>query len=902
MSGRRGKGAGVSGRDRLRGLLRIPLPARQQAAADLREEFELHLALRAEELEAEGLSPEEARAEALRLFGDPERVRRDLLRAATRHVREQRGREAVWNMVRDIRFAARSLLRSPAFTAVAVATLAVGIGANTAIYSVVDAVLLEPLPVPQPERLAMIFEAHGERGPEDRNVVNPANFVDWRARSETFQSMAAVFTMAVTVLRTGEAREVPAQLVHTDFFRVMGVPPHLGRTFAEEEGAGEPESPQGVVLSHGFWREYFGGDPAVVGQSLELVGGRAEVIGVMGPELEFFAPNVAFWMPTDFAWASRSGRFARVVGRLAPGASMEAAESEMVSIMAALATEYPESNTRWSANVVPLDEYVKGDVRPALLVLLGAVGVLLLVTVVNVANLLLVRAASRRTEVAVRASLGAGRVRIVRELLTESLLLSAVGAALGVALAFAVTRVLVTALPAALDVPRLGDATVDAGVLVFAAALAGVTGAVFGLAPALDAFRSDLIGQLREGGRGGGGGQRARRLRSAIVVSEVALSLVLLIGAGLLLRSFLELQRTDLGLEPGNVVTGRVTMQGERYAEDEARITFLRRSIESVGALPEVRAAGAIAWLPLAGGWSGDGFYLPEDPPPTSSSDTRPTEVQAVAGDVFTALGMRLVRGRRFTEADAAGGRDVVIVNEALAEATWPGEDPIGKRMILTWGELIPREVVGVVGDIRQRGVEQEGRPASYLPYAQFPEFGGMTLIVRTTPGSEGVGRQVVRRIQEIDPQMAVADLKDLGEVVSEAIARPRLTSFVVAAFAALALLLAALGIYGVMAYAVSLRRQELGLRQALGARAADVARLVLRDALLLAAIGVAIGAGLAAAGARVLSSQLYQVSARDPAVFLGMPALLVAIALAAAAIPALRAARVRPTLAIRDE
>lgn len=886
---------------RLRRLLRIPLPARQQASADLRAELELHLELRARELEEEGWPPERAREEALRLFGDPERVRREMLRTATRNVREQRGREAVWNMFRDVRYAGRSLLRSPAFTAVAVATLAIGIGANTAMFSVVDAVLLEPLPVPQPDRVAMVYET---REGVPRNPGNPANFVAWRERAESFESMAAMYTIPVTVLSDGDARQVPMQLAHPDLFRVLKVAPRLGRVFAPEEGAASPGEAQVVVLSDGFWREQFGGDPEVIGKPVELVGGRAEVVGVMGPELDFFAPDVAFWMPTDYAWGNRTsmGRFTRVVARLAPGATMGSAQAEMDRIMAGLREEDPDFNSRWEASVVPLDEVVKGDVRPALLVLLGAVGVLLLVTCVNVANLMMVRAASRRTEMAVRASLGAGRGRIIRELLTESLLLSVVGGALGLVVAYLATQVLVTTLPAALDVPRLTEAGVDVGVLAFAALIAVATGVIFGLAPAFDAFRTDLVGQLREGGRGGGGGRRGHRVRSAIVVAQVALSLVLLIGAGLLLRSFVQLQRTDLGLQPENVVTARITMQGERYAEGEARATLLRQVISSVVSLPDVRTAGAIAWLPLTGLWSGHGFYLPGQEKPISS-DLLPTEVQAVAGDAFTALGIPLLRGRTFTEADRPGAPLVVVVNEALAERTWPGENPIGKRLILPWGTDDLLEVVGVVANVRQRGVEQEAAPGLYRPYAQFPAFGSVTLAVRTGGADPGaLAGQLATRVREIDPHMALAQLTTMEDVVADAIARPRLTSFAVAAFAGLALLLAALGIYGVLAYAVSLRNQELGVRQALGARAADVARLVLRDALVLAGIGVAVGVALAAVGTRILAAQLYQVSPRDPAVFLGMPLLLVGIALLAAVIPAIRAARVRPALAVRDE
>ena len=895
----------MKGRGGLRRLLRIPLPAGQQAAAEVRDEFAHHLELRARELEAEGWPAAEARLEALRLFGDGERVGRELARQAARRVREERGREAVWNMVRDLRYAARSLLRSPAFTLVAVATLALGIGANTAIFSVVNTVLLQPLPVPEPERLAMVHEVLDREGSGDRNPGNPANFLDWRDRSRSFQSMAAVYTMPVTILSDGRASEVGMQLAHPDLFAVLGSPPRLGRVFTREEGAGEPGGAPVVVISHAFWRDHFGGDPDVLGRTLELVGGNPQVIGVMGPELAFFAPDVAFWMPTDYAWANRTsmGRFTRVVGRLAPGAGMAAAQAEMESIMAGLREEHPDFNQGWGVNVVALDEQVKGDVRPALLVLLGAVGMLLLVTCVNVANLLLVRGAARRTEVAVRASLGAGRGRIVRELLTESLLLSFVGGAVGVALAYVATTMMVAWIPESLRVPRLDEVSVDLVVLAFGGLIALITGLLFGLAPAADAFRTDLIGQLREGSRGGGGGQRARRLRSAIVVGEVALSLVLLIGAGLLLRSFMELQRTDLGLDPQGVVTGRVTLQGPRYAEGESRVSFASRAVEAVVALPEARAAGAISWLPLSGGWTGHGFYLPGQPKP-AASDMYPTEVQAVEGRIFDALGIPLLRGRRFTSADAAGTPAVVIVNQALAERTWPGEDPVGKRLILPWDGEELLEVVGVVGNVRQRGVEEGGHPGMYRPHAQFPAFRSLSLVVRTAGSADplAVGGQLTTRIQEIDPQIAVADLASMRDIVAEAIARPRLTSFAVGGFAALALLLAALGIYGVLAYSVSLRSQELGIRQALGARSAEVARLVLRDALVLAGIGVVIGGAAAALGARVLAGQLYEVGPRDPMVFLLMVGLILAITLLAAAIPAIRAGRVEPTIAMRGD
>ena len=886
-----------------RRILRVPRPAGQQAAADLDAEIELHLALRAAELEAEGLSPEEARAEALRRFGDLPAVRREMLQETTRRMRATRRREWASDMIRDIRYAARSLVRSPAFTALALVTLALGIGATTAIYSVVDAVLLEPLPVPEPERVAMVWEAHeGEEGSE-HNLVSPANYRDWRERSETFSSLAAIFDLPVTLLADGEAREVVMQLADPALFRVLGVKPRLGRVFSPEEGRAPPGGATVVVLSHGFWMRHFGGDRDVLGREIDLVGGRVEVVGVMGPDLDFFAPDVDFWMPTDFAWGNRTdmGRFIRVVGRLAPGATMGAAEAEMAAISSSLAEGYPAFNAQWSARVVPLDEQVKGDVRPALLVVLAAVGVLLLVTVVNVANLLLVRAASRRTELAVRASLGAGRGRILRELLTESLLLSLTGGLLGAGLAWLATRALVVGMPESLRVPRLDQATVDLDVLGFAALVAILSGAIFGLAPAFHAFRSDLLGLLREGRGSGGGGRSVRRLRVAIVVGEVALSLMLLIGAGLLVRSFGKLRGADLGIQVEDVLTARVTLRGAGYREGEARATFVDRAVESLGALPQVRAAGAISWLPLTGAWTTTGYYLPDRPRP-GPGELPGTEVQAVAGEVLDALGIPLLRGRTFTRADAAGGGRVALVNEAFAEANWPGGDPLGRRVVLPWGadELL-LEVVGVVGDVRQREVAAEGRPGLFVPYRQLPEFASLNLVVRS-PNGGALAPEVRARVQELDPDMAVADLTTMRNVVGEAVARPRLVSLLVASFAVLAALLAALGIYGVLAYAVSLRSHELSIRQALGARARDVAGLVIREALVLVGVGVTLGALASLAAVRVLSSQLYQISPRDPAVFVGMPVIVLVIGALAGAVPALRAARVSPSRSLREE
>jgi predicted permease len=885
-----------------RRLLRVRLSPARQAELDVADELRLHLDLRTEELMAEGMAEEEARREAQRAFGDPERARRELIAPARRRMRRMHAGEWLGDVARDVRHGARSLLRAPAFAAVAVLTLALGIGATTAMFSIVDAVLLEALPFAEPDELAMIFEARDD-DPDARNVVNPGNFNDWRARARSFESMAAIYTFPVTLLTGGEPREVVVQLADPAFFGTLGVRPLLGRVFTAEEAAVAPGAGQVVVVSERFWREQMGSSPNAPGQMLELVGSRVEVIGVMPAELDVIAPDAAFWSPSDYSWGNRQdmGRFITVIGRLADGVTLDAAQREMQAIAADLRREAPDFNARWTTNVVALTEHLSGDVRVMMLVVLGAVAVLLLIACVNVANLLLARAATRRTEIAVRASLGAGRGRIARALMLESMVLALCGGAVGVALAYGATRALVASVPDSLRIARLASVSVDASVLLFALAASLLTGLLFGIAPVVEAFRTNLAGMLREGGRGSGGARRARRTRATLVVAQVAMSLVLLTGAGLLLRSLLELQRTDLGFNPQQVVTGRVTMRGERYSDGAARVAFFDQAIASIAALPAVQSAGMIWWLPLSGGASATNYYLPDRPRPVAGQEPI-TQVQAVQGDVFRALGIPLLQGRAFDARDQAGGARVVIVNRAFAESVWPGESPLGRRVVLPWGEDLDMEVVGVAGDIRHRGVDQPGEPTMFLPHAQFTQFASANLIVRTADAAPGAQREIVERVHDIDPTLAVADVMPMGDVFADAVARPRLTSVLVAVFALLALVLAAVGIYGVVSYTVAQRAREMGVRRALGARTADVAGMVLRDALRLGGAGIGIGVLVALVATRVLESLLYGVRPDDPIVLLGTAALLLGVTVVAALVPAWRAARVSPTEAIRYE
>lgn len=885
-----------------RRLLGIRLSPARQAALDVDEELRLHLELRTEELMSQGMPEKDARREALRAFGDPERARRTLLAPARRHLRRIRVVEWLGDVVRDVRYGARSLLRAPAFAVVAVLTLALGIGATTAMFSVVDAVLLEPLPFPAPEELAMIFEEH-EEAPDENNVVNPGNFLDWRERSRAFESMAAIYTFPITVLSGGDPEEVVAQLADAEFFRTLGVAPTMGRVFTAEEGTVEPGDGQVLIVSEWFWRERLGADPQVIGRMIELVGARLQVVGVMPEAANVVVRDVAFWMPSDYSWGNREdmGRFITVIGRLADGVRTEAAEREMRSIAADLQREHPDFNGRWSATVVPLTEHLAGDVRVMMLVVLGAVGVLLLIACVNVANLLLARAATRQTEIAVRASLGAGRARIARGLMLESLVLAAVGGVLGVGFTYFATRLIVAGVPESLRISRLSEVSVDPSVLAFAAAASLLTGILFGMAPVAEAFRSNLSGGLREGSRGSGGGRRTQRTRAALVVAQVALSLVLLAGAGLLLRSLLELQRTELGFRPDQLVTGRVTLSGDRYGDAEARVGFFEEALRSIAALPSVEAVGMIWWLPLSDGLSATGYFLPEQARP-ASGDMPNTQVQGVQGDIFRALGVPLLRGRLFDERDRADAPRAAIVNRAFAEQSWPGENPIGRRFIMPWNEDLNLEVVGVVGDTRHRGVAEDAEPTVYLPHAQFPQFGSANLMVRASGPAATIERALVERVHAIDPTLAVADVASMREVVADAVARPRLTSLLVALFAAIALVLAAIGIYGIVSYTVAMRAREMGVRRALGARTADVAGMVLRNALRLGGAGVVIGLVAALVATRVLESLLYGVRPGDPLVLAGTSALLLMVTMVAAIVPALRASRVSPSEAIRYE
>jgi putative ABC transport system permease protein len=801
-------------------------------------------------------------------------------------------------LMTDLRHGARLLLRSPGFSMVAVAALAIGIGANTAIFSVVNTLLLQRLPYGDADRLAIVWE---HNVPRDRrnNVVSPGNFIHWREMNRVFEDIAAVgMTFNVTLTGHGDPVEIPFQYVSAAFFPLVGVQPAIGRPFTQEED--RPRS-RVVVISDRLWRTRLNGDPAVLTKGLTLQGESFAVVGVMPPGFSFLDKTVDLWMPVGFPAEARTprGRWLMTVAKLKPGVTFDQAQRDMTRVAGELTTLFPSFNTGWTANVVPLREQLTGDIRPALFVMLGAVAFVLLIACANVANLLLARATSRQRELAVRAALGAGRGRIIRQLLAESLVLAAAGGAAGLMLAWWGLRVLRAVVADRIPIQRLELVGIDGAVLGFTILASLLSGLFFGLIPAFSAAGPGLNDSLKEGGRTGSAA-RGKRARSVFVVVEVALALVLLVGAGLLVRSFARLMDVDAGFETARTVTLRVSLPQRRYGEPEQRVRFFEGLFDRIDRVPGVHSSGAVSFLPLAGLGAATSYEVVGQPPPPLGQEPV-ADVRVITNDYFASMGIPLVRGRLFEEHQPDDARNRVIVNETLARRHWPGEDPIGKRVKISWNDDREDEIVGVVGDVRQAELETEPRATTYWPYARNP-YGSMTLTVR----SAGEPLSVVSAIREIvrdrDPQLALADVKTLDEVVSRSVAERRLMMVLLAIFACAALLLAAVGIYGVIAYSVTQRTQEIGIRLALGAQRSDVLRMVVGQAAGLAGAGIFLGAGGAILLTRFMTDLLFGVRPFDPLTFSAVAAILASVALLASYLPARRATRVDPAIALRAE
>ncbi|HZP48759.1 MAG TPA: ABC transporter permease [Vicinamibacterales bacterium] len=804
------------------------------------------------------------------------------------------------SMLQDVRYALRMCVRAPAFTLIAVLALAIGIGANSAIFTLVDAALIEPLPFKDPERLVAVWEVSARR-PDRANVVAPANYFRWRDRARSVEAFAAFADTRTNLTGSGDPEELVVRNATADYFPILGIAPLAGRTFTAEENA--QETPTAVILSHALWQRRFGGDPAIVGRSIQLNGTPTTIVGVMPPDAQLTFSNSLAGRPPDLwrpwvmpaSWREPRGRFLSVVARLQPGATASRAQTELNAIAASLASEWPEFDTGWTTKVVPVRDELAGDVKPALLLLAGAVGFVLLIACANVANLLLSRAAVRQREIAIRAALGAKRSRVMRQLLTESMVLAIIGGALGLLIAQWGIDAMVALSP--VDLSRVGPIRVSRAVLAFTAAVSFATAIVAGLAPAFESARADVQESLKDGGRQVGGG-RSARLRQIFVVAEIALAAVLLVGAGLLIRSFAALQSVAPGFDARNVLTMRVSLPSQKY-DDPKTLRFFSTAIDRIRPLPGVQAAGLISYLPFAGLGAGTGFTIVGQPPPPPGQGYT-VDVSVCDNGYFDAMRLPLTRGRRFTDREQHERSNVVIVNEELVRRYFPGQDPIGRQLVINMTDPnVPTTIVGVVGDAKFADLRSETRPQSYWPHPQLP-YSAMTLTVRTAGDPLAFAPLVEREIRSLDKDQPVSEVRAMDQWIARSLNRDRFASFLLTIFAGVALWLAGIGIYGVMSYAVSQRTPEIGVRLALGAETRDILALVLGNAARLAALGLAIGIALAAALARVVSGLLYHTHPTDPLTFVAGAAVLALVALAATIAPARRAARIAPVDALR--
>ncbi|MCZ6915710.1 MAG: ABC transporter permease [Gemmatimonadetes bacterium] len=867
----------------------------------IEEEFSFHIEQLVELLMAEGLPRADAEREAARRFGNAQLYRSSCL--AMQVPRRDRGekRERFGAMVRDIRYAWRTLLRAPGFSIVVVITLALGIGANTAIFSVVNGVLMRPLGFAEPDRLAVVWETNPASG-MGVSAASVPTFLDWRTESKSFSSLTAYQWASITLQDPHEAVELQGILASGNYFTTLGVTPMLGRLFQQDD---EVAGARGTVavISHRLWRERFGGDPDIIGRTLTLDGSPLAVIGVMPPT--HLAPSTAsdVWIPTGFQAANVVNRGLRVMlvaGRLTPDATLEQADAEIRTIAERIADTYPTSARGWSAKVVPMREQLVGGVQPSLIVAFASVGVLLLVACVNIANLLLARAATREREFALRTALGAGRGRIAGQLLTESLILAVAGGVVGVGVAFAAHRLILALEPGVL--PRVGDIQLDPLVLAFALGLSILTGLLFGLAPALHGIGVDLHSTFKGSGIKGNRRSPGQRLRPMLVAGQLALTLVLLSGAGLLGRTFLALRRVDPGFDTAGVVAARMFLDARRYTSSGQVRLYYRTLLERVRAIPAVSAAGVTSSLPMDPvAVNFDLPYRTEATAGVSMGEVPQADFRFVSAGYFEAMGIQLMAGRTFTDHDVVAAPLVIMVNKRMAEENWPGVDAVGQRLETVFNGWRWYEVIGVVDDTRYYGLDAEVHPEMYVANQQV-SFGSMTLAAKTAGDTGPLLAAIRRAILEVDPQQPAHSIVAAEEIVAATIAEERFYATLLVVFAAVAMILATAGVYGVLSYWVTQRTQEIGIRMALGASRSTVTRLVVGNGMLVATAGIGLGLLGAIAATRVLSNMLFGVSAGDPLTLGGVALLLGGAALLACYVPARRAGRVDPMSALREE
>lgn len=881
-------------------------PARE---TEIVHELSQHLEDEYDQALSRGVSEQEARRAVLQSLNEPELLDREFKRVE-RSVPQnpvsmgtRRKSNVIADLGQDIRYGLRMFVKNPTFTLIAVVAIGLGIGANTAIFSVVDAILLRPLPYKNPHQLVVIWENAAHLGfPKD--TPSPANFLDWRQQSTVFEGIAAFAEQSFNLTGIGEPERLDGRRVSANTFDVLGAKPIIGRTFVAEE---DKPGTKVALLNESLWKRRFAGDPGVIGRAVNLNGEAYTVIGVLPSTVRLLSSGNwrdQLWVPLAFPAqeaANRGSHYLEVIARMKPAVTLEKAQAEMNTIAARLAQQYPEHNTRRGAVVRPLQEEIVGNMKPALLILLGAVAFVLLIACANVANLLLARAAVRQKEIALRLALGADRARLTKQLLVESVILSLFGGVVGLVLAFGGLHVLTQFIPP--DIAHPNTITIDGKVLIFTFVVAIVTGLLFGLAPASQASQFDLNETLKEGGRDSGAGARGKRLRSSLVVAEVAISFILLVGAGLLINSFVHLRNLDPGFRSDHVLALTVELSETKYPDTKRRSTFFNEVVRRIQTLPGVQSVAVAGNLPFT--YNGDSTGIAVEGIPDPLPDQWPDVIYRTVGpNYFDIMGIPIILGRDFNEHDTLDSTPAVVVSEKTAKHYWPNENPIGKRLKTgaTSSQSPWRTVIGVVKDVRQNDFIAEPKMQMYFSFRQTKDLMSNALVVRTSVEPLSLATSVRNAIWAVDKDQPVSNINAMEHIVAGAVGRQRFTMLLLAIFAGLALFLAAVGIYGVMSYSVAQQTHDIGIRIALGAQRGDVLKMTLSQGLSLVGFGLACGLVVAFVLTRVMASMLFGISATDPITFLSISFVLLAVALLASYIPALRATHVDPMIALRAQ